>query len=80
MAMGTGSAIAGAISGLNRRIIVAAMVGAVIGWAVAILIGNADAPMAFAESAAFGAFFGAPVGVIVGALVGVNYAKWRGLR
>ena len=69
---GAGGAIAGAITGTDRRLIFVALLGAVIGWFLfALLIGAGSA------SFAVGALYGAPAGAIFGAITGVILRKMK---
>lgn len=68
---GAGCGIAGAISGMHLRIIVAAAIGAAIGWVVMLFLFRAESHITTSL------VFGVPVGVIVGAVVGVILEKRR---
>lgn len=67
---GPGWAVAGAVAGNRRTVIVNALAGAVVGWFVFSL-------MAYRDAFAGGAVFGAPLGAIVGAIAGVIYLRVR---
>ena len=66
---GAGGAIAGAISGTNRALIVAVLIGTVIGWAIfaVFIVGEG--------SIAASGVLGAPAGAILGAVAGVIVRK-----
>jgi hypothetical protein len=59
---GAGGAIAGAIGGKNRRVIVAALIGAVVGLTVTVIASDIEVAVFF------GAILGATVGMIIGKL------------
>lgn len=63
--VGAGGAIAGAISSINRKIIIAAIIGAIAAWLILIII-------VWGERSAFaiGGIFGAPAGAVIGAIAG----------
>ncbi len=68
---GAGGAIAGAISGTDRRLIFVALLGAAIGWFLVFRLWG------FSDPFAAGAVFGAPVGAILGAITGVILRKMK---
>ncbi len=73
---GAGGAIAGAITGTHRRLIVSALVGAAVGWFVVALLFVAFygfGLVAFPR----GGVLGAPVGAILGAILGVILRKLK---
>jgi uncharacterized integral membrane protein len=65
---GAGGAIAGAITGKRRRLIIAALVGAALGLFVFILIA-AILNKFHVEALALGGILGAPLGAILGAIL-----------
>lgn len=68
---GAGGAIAGAISGTHRRLIVAVLLGAALGWSMVALFFIGEGPFAA------GGVFGAPAGAILGAIFGVILRKLK---
>jgi len=72
---GAGVAIAGAISGTDRRLIVAVLVGAALGWGIIALfmIGGEQGEGAFA----LGGIIGVPSGAVFGAILGVILRKLK---
>ena len=66
---GFGGAISGAISKLDRRVIVLASTGLIVGFVVVAILSN---------DGSVGGIFGAPIGAILGAMVGVILKKRLG--
>jgi uncharacterized membrane protein YfcA len=72
---GLGCAVAGAIAGNRRTVIVTALVGVVVGWTAVSAVWTKGG-LSFVA----GGFFGVPWGAILGAIAGVIYLRKHGPR